>query len=292
MNRYDAFIERNLDVVIKNDAEFYCRCPFHTDNSPSFAINGKSGLWICHGCHVKGNIDTLATQLGTANVQTLDGLRDYLDVVTENLSTELETETLRVLPEAWLAQFDTPHPYWDERGLDKIVQSAFDVGFDLYRESVTIPLRNADRNLLGVVRRKIENDATPKYMYPKGFKAAENLFASWLIEGETSVALVEGTIDAMACWASGVPALGVYGSRLSDYQKNLIRQLGITTVVFMFDNDEAGTKGIQEAISSGMEGISWKVALDYPIGAKDPGDLSNRQIRDLYNSAKRLWHLQ
>jgi 5S rRNA maturation endonuclease (ribonuclease M5) len=32
------------------------RCPFHSDRTPSLAINTVTGGWICHGCKLRGNI--------------------------------------------------------------------------------------------------------------------------------------------------------------------------------------------------------------------------------------------
>ena len=288
--RHERFILKHLDVVTRSGDEFYCRCPFHSDTSPSFAINGKSGLWLCHGCHVKGNLESLASQIGVDTTKTASGVRDMLKELREE--EEWEPEEVRVLPEAWLAQFDITHNYWDSRGLSKITQSAFGLGYDPFRDCVTVPLRSESYQLLGVLRRQLAKDAKPRYLYPRGFHAASNLFGSWLIDGHSTVALVEGTIDAMSCWNADIPALAIYGSRLSDSQMVLIRELGISTVVFMLDNDDAGVHGVTSAVSQGMNGIGWRVATDWPEGAKDPGDLENHQIRELYHSAQRLWHLQ
>jgi SIR2-like domain/CHC2 zinc finger len=32
------------------------RCPFHNDHRPSLSIDGQKGLYFCHGCHAKGNV--------------------------------------------------------------------------------------------------------------------------------------------------------------------------------------------------------------------------------------------
>lgn len=287
--KHERWIAQHLDVVTTSNDEFYCRCPFHNDSSPSFAINGKSGLWLCHGCHVKGNLDLLATQLGVENGKTAEGVRDLLKDIREE--DEWEPETVRILPEAWLSQFDIDHDYWDSRGISRMAQQAFQLGYDPFREAVTVPLRDTSGSLLGVLRRHLRKSKKPRYLYPKGFHAADNLFGAHLIEDEREIALVEGTIDAIACWDADIPALAIYGSRLSEAHQVLLHQLQISSVTLLLDNDEAGTEGITGAVRE-LEGIGWKVPLDWPDGAKDPGDLNDDQIRSLFYGAKRLWHLQ
>lgn len=35
------------------------RCPFHSDNTPSFWVDGERGLWGCHTCGVRGDVINL-----------------------------------------------------------------------------------------------------------------------------------------------------------------------------------------------------------------------------------------
>ena len=60
----EKIVRDNLDIVTESAEEYYCRCPFHSDSNPSFAVNKKNGLWICHGCNEKGNWNNLLRRLG------------------------------------------------------------------------------------------------------------------------------------------------------------------------------------------------------------------------------------
>ena len=35
-------VSKHLDVVTESEEEYYCRCPFHSDNNPSFAVNKEN----------------------------------------------------------------------------------------------------------------------------------------------------------------------------------------------------------------------------------------------------------
>jgi DNA primase len=37
-------------------------CPFHSENSPSFSVNGEEGLYYCFGCGVKGDVITFVRE--------------------------------------------------------------------------------------------------------------------------------------------------------------------------------------------------------------------------------------
>jgi DNA primase len=54
------------------------------------------------------------------------------------------------------------------------------------------------------------------------------------------VYLVEGAMDVIALWEVGIHAYGIYGSRLSEAQCNLIMKNAPERVVLLFDQDPAG----------------------------------------------------
>lgn len=286
MTRFEDFADRWLDIKSWNGVEAYAICPFHKDTSPSFAFNTANGLWLCHACGVKGNADQLAEQLGTsvsASVESLKAKLQALDELTE------QVEEIKVYPEAWLAQFNRHHDYWEERGIGKQTREAFGLGFDPFTNAVTIPLRDASGALLGVVRRRLDKGG-PKYLYPRGFKAANNLFGSWMINEESKIAIVEGPIDALACWDSGVPAVALYGSRISKEQVRLIADLQISTIVIMTDNDAAGQKAAEDIVAN-LSGVFWHLPPTWPDGANDPGEIDRDTLQSMYEQSLPYWRL-
>lgn len=290
MLRYEPIIERYLDVTGRSGDEFYSKCPFHNDTTPSFSINGKTGLWICHGCGAKGNIDHFTSALGISINTTVSQIRNRVEELRAVEVEDSVPEKLKVYPEAWLSQFRHPTSYWEmERGIGSVTQDAFGLGYDPFWNAVTIPLRNESGSLLGVVRRRLDEHG-PKYVYPRGFRASDNLFASWKIKGHTTVAIVEGPIDALACWEAGIPALALYGSHMSQRQLALLMKLNITEIVIMTDNDEAGIRAAAQIVDD-LKGIGWRYPTEWPNGVKDPGDMDEETLWVTFNSATHNWHL-
>ena len=295
------FVERHLKVCGKAGNEWQCLCPYHDDSHPSFSINVENGVFICFACGVKGTMNDLAVHLGVAGAEpstpegeeerlgrlqtALKGLRD----ATPSYSPWGTQHP--VLPESHLVRFNYSHGYWEERGLSPAIQETFDLGYDPIRNHGIIPLRAYGGELVGVIRRQLEKDAHPRYLYPRGFKISEHLFGAHMARnhrGETDIsgrlAIVEGSLDCIACWDAGIPAVALLGSRLSDVQYALLQKLGSTFMVAMTDRDEAGRKAAQ---SLGERfGVRMMTAQYHPswVG-KDPADLTIPQRREMLDSA-------
>lgn len=277
--KYEAIIRRSFDVRGTSGPEFLCRCPWHNDRGkPNLYVNGVKGVFYCQSCGRKGHLRDIAATLPAA---TTNEIRERLKLMHERTSNQR-----RIYPEAWLKQFDNLHPYWEDRGFSLEVISRFQLGFDYQKGMLTIPVRDPRGQLLGVINRQLGNTG-PRYRYPKGFPIGNHLFASWEIKAQAKVALVEGSLDAVACWDAKVPALGMYGSRLTERQKGVIVRLGIEQVVIFTDNDDAGQSAIpQIADALRGTGVLCRVARYRSYwSAKDPGELRHDQIKKAFHSA-------
>lgn len=282
--RYESVIKKSFDVVSTSGTEFLCRCPWHDEGGkPNLYINGEKGMYLCHSCGKKGHLKNIMANLPRPSAQDIT---DRLKKIADDRNVEPQ----RVYKESWLKRFDFPHEYWESRGFTEDVIRDFELGYDPMMDRVTIPMRNEDGELLGVVQRVLD-DAKPKYRYPKGFPIGSSLFASWMVGEHRKVALVEGTLDAIACWDARVPALALLGSRLTVSQAQLLQRMGITTVVIFTDNDKPGREAvlqIHEQLRG--SGITRKVVKYRSYwGAKDPGELTPQQRRKAYHSAT-AWH--
>lgn len=249
---YEDFVEKYLEVTYKSDEEWSCFCPYHPNkNTPSFRINVESGLHICYSCGVGGNIEKLREYLGAEDA--LGGDDSELGKLRKRLDTLDEPEEEKyIVPESTLARFDNPGEYWIDRGFTEHTIEKFELGLDIMGNYATIPFREFGGGLLGVVKRYFNPDEVGvKYKYPKKFRKSSELFASWLVYNSSdthSVALVEGSLDAIRLWQAGIPALAIYGSSLSEEQRRLLDFLDIREVVLFFDNDEAGWKATKGAL--------------------------------------------
>lgn len=201
-------------------------CPEHGDSRPSASLNIIKGVWYCYTCHAHGTVGGEALLAEPDH----DSLQHWLE--------EMLAETM-IYPESWLARWDSGpvHPYWLERVGEEAARS-FRLGYDPESNSVTYPLRDPRRRVLGVVRRSL-GEVGPKYRYPVGIDVGRLLF-NYTPDHVDAVVLVEGALDAIALWRSGVRAFAIYGSRLSADQVTLINKIDPMQVITCYDMDDAG----------------------------------------------------
>lgn len=246
--QYAELAERHLRVGAKSGNEWMVFCPWHDNtDSPAMQFNVDKGLFICFGCGVRGNIAALQKQLGIKwNVQ--DGDINTVRSKLEALGTPKRVQ--RVLPEDALKRWHFPATWALDRGFKKSTIEAFDLGYDPLDNYGTIPVRNIEGELVGVIKRFMDPDIFPRYKYPKHFRRTANIFASWMVaeDERDHVVICEGSLDAMKVWQAGYPAIAVFGSSINPSQIRVLRSLGIGRVTLFFDNDKAGRKTTQQAL--------------------------------------------
>lgn len=241
--KYESFAKDNLPVVTIVGQEADCRCVFHEDSKPSMRFNLELGVYFCHGCGARGNVHTLARHLGLGGVDTSVKLRDVYDALRR---IEMPSVATRGLEESYLTQFEMPTDYWESnRQLSASVIKNFQLGCDPMEEFVTIPMRDLNGKLLGVIKRYLDPDAQPRYKYPKGMKKSQHLFGAWRVakvKNAKTVVLTEGSIDAMKVWMAQYPGMAILGSEVSMDQIKVLQALDVRRVILFFDNDKAGLK--------------------------------------------------
>lgn len=246
--KYSPLAKHLKEATISGD-EVLSLCPFHEDSKPSFHFNVRKGLFICFACGEKGSAKKLAKKLGQVILedQTVDGLVQAMSALQASQLAPVH----KPIDERSLGRFaGTPHLYWKrKRGFTNATCRSFQLGYDPLRDELTIPYRNIYGELLGVIRRRLEDNIYPKYLYPKGVRKNLLLFGiDKVYAGEIkSVALVEGSLDAIWCWQNGIPAVASLGSSLSEEQTDLLHEAGVHSVVLLHDYDLAGRKGAFQA---------------------------------------------
>ena len=289
MTDYSDVADKWLEVTLKSGDEWMARCWMHDDRSASLQFNVKSGLWVCFSCGAKGNIKTFMREFGgtyrepEVDVADIYAKLDMLDASRTPVKPP-------VLPEATLRQYTFPTDYWDGRGLSRAIQRVFDLGYDPLPDEAIIPVRNVHGGLTGVIRRRMELDAVPKYLYYKGFPRKLSLFGSWLLakSPDDHAVLVEGSLDAIAVWQAGYSGLAQYGSSLSAEQVMLLRRLGVTTVTLFYDNDKAGLEATFQAIPMLRDFLVRVVSYPATDHKGDPGGMDSATIKRMVDQAKML----
>lgn len=279
MLKYEKLITKQFKVVSQHGDEFLCVCPFHHDTGrPNLYANGVKGLYLCHACGAKGKVagDVPEDWKGLLSRLSPD------DVVDEQV----------VYDTAWLRQYDFPTDFWTERGFSDGTIRRFELGYDPLRDEAIIPTRDHHGDLIGVIRRRLDPGDGPRYLYPKGFPLSRILFGANLLgANHRKVAIVEGSLDTVACWNAKVPAVGLLGANLTKTQCRLLYELDIEHLVVMTDNDTAGRLAVEHILDE-VRGMVVSIGAYRPYwAAKDPGDLKPQQIKKMFHSARR-WNFR
>jgi DNA primase len=313
--RYEQFANSYLDPTMRSGKQWRMRCMFHGSNSSTMSFNVDTGLYYCFSCHAAGNVIAIARELGLIvigdnyiaelddPVADVDALLNTISNLSDDLDEDLdEPEYPR---ENWLQRFRGNLSYWvgtngatdeleKQRGLAPETAAAWQLGYDAINEQATIPVRLYEGNqLVGVIRRQTVRDVFPKYLNPKGFEKAKNLFGSWMYDRERGqsnhIVLVEGPVDALAVWQAGYNVGAILGSKLSRDQVRILLLMGIESVTLFCDNDKAGFKAMLSAI--GMLKRKFVVSVaDYDFGGDndDPGSMTDEQIVECVDRAIEL----
>jgi DNA primase len=151
-------------------------------------------------------------------------------------------------------------------------------GYDKFVNRIMIPITNLDGHVVGFTGRIFNNEDSAKYINTKEtiiYKKGNILFnyynAKNYIKDEKSAILVEGNMDAIRVYSSGIKnVLALMGTALTKEQINILKGLRVP-IILMLDNDAAGwlaTNTIGDALSN--NGVEVKVVR--LSGAKDPDE--------------------
>lgn len=258
-----------------SEFNFSCFGGEHSEGGSAY-INVDSKLWMCHGCHRKGNAVSLIMEvLQITKPQADRWLRDAYGIqfdeptsgsmVAETearFAPPLEPHVPTPPPASWLKSTRTdwylaeqdpqPHEvYMFARGFEPATLKEWEIGYDFDSDRITIPIHDLEGNLVGVKARDWTGGRQPKYLVlgdrgdslRYGFEPYDPslvVFGLHRNRHEHTVVLLEGELNALALSQMGVPrpiAMGM--SYFSDRQAKLIAREADEVVVYT-DYGEAG----------------------------------------------------
>ena len=330
----DELVERNdiVDVVSgyvrlskRSGANQFGLCPFHSEKTPSFAVNPEKQIYHCFGCGKGGSVINfimeienlgyrdavafLARRAGMTMPQEQDDAesrkrarmlalnKDAARFFYEQLSSPggkraAEYMARRRISPATAKNFglgfapDT----WDslEKAMRLKGYSDFELAdaglvrrgksggfYDTFRDRLMFPVIDVRGNVIGFSGR-ILGDGEPKYMNSPEtlvFNKSRNLFALNLAKKSKSgyIILSEGNIDVVSLHQAGFDsAVASLGTSLTPEQARLLSRY-TSQVIIAYDNDGAGMKASQRAITI-LEKLDVKVKVLQLSGAKDPDE--------------------
>ena len=284
----DLLSSQGVEVHTQSGTEVAIYCPFHDNhNSPACYINTKTGLWQCFNpsCGKKGNFRQLYKHMTGKTY----GREWILDPV--NLQRELDL-ALEVKDDEELTVDSIEIDYGSDevknlqtlvdRGYELQVLEDFEIGYSSVKDRVVIPVRDPQYKLVGLIGRAIHDWQDPRYLYNKGFKRADVLFNIQNAKAYDSVIICEGSLDAVKIAQAGFKnVVATLGAKVSPNQIRMIRKYFDSVVVFS-DNDDAGAE-MRRAILEECRGKEM-FTVSIPDGLKDPGDMTEQQIKQAITS--------
>jgi DNA primase len=284
-----------------SQTDYFCYCPFHNNtNTPSFAISKTKGSYICYNpsCDARGGLEDLIIQKGFMGqfeaarfIRLLQKNRpDTFDKDLEELFdekpdfVEFPQDTLDALHNGLNEE---SRSYFNGRGINDESIDYFYLGYSQKQKMVTVPLHSPTGMPVGIIGRSIEG---------KRFKNSDNLPRSLTMfnlhrakKVSPTIIVCESSFDAIRIHQAGYPnVVATLGGGISKQNINNLNKYS-SSIIIATDADEAGRKlGMEIVGKLTNKSISWASFDDgviYPNGAKDVGDLTDKEIKQCIKNA-------
>lgn len=151
---------------------------------------------------------------------------------------------------------DPDHSFFEDHGISVAAVDAFGLGHctrGIMRNRICIPIHNEHGELVAYSGRWPDDEIPekePRYKLPKQFYKSLVLYNLHRAKelGGRHLTLVEGFWSAMRLHLAGIPCVACFGSSVSDDQAALIAASGFRYVTVIFDGDDGGRSGIDQAL--------------------------------------------
>ncbi|MBW8034391.1 MAG: toprim domain-containing protein [Planctomycetes bacterium] len=240
----------SLDLK-KSGSQLYGRCPIHNgDNPRAFNVSLEKNLWNCFTHCGGGSVIDLLMAIENVGVREAAQIgNDLLGICYE----EGRPAGSVLKPLRFRLTLEPDHNYQKSRNISPETAQYFGIGYcnrGIMTGRIAIPIHDVDGNLVAYCGRAVD-DTQPKYRFPRGFpknRVVYNLNHVVKDQGK-EVVVVEGFFDVFALYAAGLESVALMGSSMSHHQKKQLLSLE-QRLAFMFDGDEAGRRGMRQAIDA------------------------------------------
>lgn len=254
----------------------------------------ESLLWVCKII----NIDSQSIK-----IETTEEPSDFVKLVgifskTAHPICNAETNNQYSITQGKCELTTFPSEYFVSRGFMEETLHYFSVGdcidqFSSMYQRAIIPIHNDNgTHIVAHIGRAIKDYNIPKFLFTKGFDKRRFLYnyhrAIDRATEQSCLFLTEGQGDVWKLHEAGVGnAVSIFGKSLSTQQKSKLLTSGITSLVVLTDNDQAGRESKTEI----QRGLGRMFKLHFPrMIYKDVGDMTPNQIRsDILSQVKGLF---
>lgn len=294
-----------VEVQSETETNLMAFCPYHSNtHSAALSVSKETGVFHCFGagCNESGNLIKLITDTAKCNyfsalrmIEKYKGepitLEQRLEKINQdNTLDEFPRKTIYALRQSYLSS-EKAQKYMLTRKITPSTADHFELGYDKYDDKICVPVFGPEGQPVGYVGRCIDE---------KKFKNSWNLPTSKTLynyhnarrTSEDAVIIVESSFDAMRVWqATKSPVVATLGGTFSDkHLQQLYR--AFNCVILGVDNDPPGRKFATRIAKKCRDvGLQVKQATFsetelYPARAKDFGDCSDNQIKQMISNAK------
>ncbi len=296
--------------IIENGDSYRSSCPIHQgSNKSAFDINADTGMWFCHTkCKHGGDIIELVQSV--MKISFFDACKLIADVSGFNIDEiKFTKEEVSLYKEAmkWFDAFKEEYkfkeyhleiqetfPVTSYRDLTKDILEEYGVFFSRdFILSSGRPTHNKvgfpitfQGTIVGVDLRATKSNDNVKWLrQPKGIDCGHTLYNyDKVYESEDNyVIIVEGIIDCLKLVQYGYNVLCTFGASITNRQKQLIEDLGLT-VYIAYDGDEAGLHGVDQVFDK-LHYTCDIYYIDIPLES-DPGMMKADEFKELFDNAK------
>jgi DNA primase len=300
-----------LKGLRRKENELVGFCAIHDkkrQNKGCFCANTAKNIWHCFSCGAGGNIlDFVSLMEGVDIRQAGLLIQKWFGIVSgedrklakekeeverpKRKEEEAEPEEATNPPLTFeLKTLDSKHAYLKERGLKKETIKEFGLGYckrGLMERRVVIPIHSEKGELIAYAGRYPGDppEGELKYKLPPKFKKSLVVFNLNRVKDmgeDKGLILVEDFFDVFNLWQAGCKnVVALMGPLMSDEQERLIIEaVGEKgKVVLMFDSDEAGKSGSQDALARLVSQVYVKLIKLGEEGLQ-PDSLSKKEMNN------------
>lgn len=294
----------------------FMRCPIHegSDNNRALSISTDLRSWRCwtRGCHETYHTDVFGFTKGVLSQEKEASFSDVLKHVCKvydissvrNIKTTKKQDSTKNEFNNCVKIFNANQtkivsnniervntcgesPYFISRGFNQKTLDYFGIEdctdkTSTMKHRAIIPVHCDSGVEIAYIARSTKDYITPKYLFSKNFRKSDYLYNYHrAIESAIQTSclfLVEGQGDVWRLYETGVNnCMGLFGKDISQQQKTKLIRSGVTTLVILTDNDQAG----RESKVKIQRSLNRIFSLKFPrMSRKDIGDMSVQKIKE------------
>lgn len=303
-----------IEGTIRGD-ELWTNCPSpdHSDRTPSFSINLDTGLYLCLGCGIKGNLVSLGVLLWDEPYRVVEaklgGFGGLVERIRRQIGRLSHPDQDQSFPLTRYGPYESgPLTFLTSKGYAIETLRKWGVRFVptervqegnrtfVITSSIAIPVITVRNEYVGWIYRRTDSsyDGQPKYLYTHNLPIRHLWFGLHRHNRVEEIVIVEGALDAIWLDQIGIPALAVLGSQVSEHKINQLRRY--KRVTLFFDKDHAGLNATRKVgdYLSGRTSVRVVLRPRGIEGTADPTDFSLEECQIMIRKAKpyRAWKLK